>query len=349
MDSNQFFKIRTIVIACILLIACKQPSNKKIGIGFYYWKTNLHLSNYEKGRLDSLSCKTLYVRFFDIDWNDDAKKPTPIAINKFEPSEQKAYSIVPVIFITQDLLNKIPTGEMVTLVQNFTNLLYEKCIQAKVTPTEIQVDCDWTVRNKQKFFHLLNLCKNQPFFKGKILSCTIRLHQIRYYQRTGIPPVDRGLLMCYNMGNLHFPGDNNSILDVNVAKSYLGNLKKYPLALDVAFPLFSWSLLYDEQNRFMGILHEVGENDLKNSTIFEHQGKTLYQIKADTLWRGYNLRRNETIRYESCEIQELCKLSDYISTNINNPSYSLLFYHLDSTVLSKYTTNELEKIYHLLH
>jgi hypothetical protein len=256
---------------------------------------------------------------------------------------------VPVIFITQNVLNKIPASGLEDLARHLTNLLYEKCVQSKITPAEIQIDCDWTANNKDKYFLLLNLCKKQAFFRGKTLSCTIRLHQISSPKASGIPPVDRGLLMCYNMGNLKLPGGNNSILDVNVAERYLYNLRDYPLPLDVALPLFSWCLLYDNENRFTGILRDVQESDLNNNKLFGGRGKNLYAVNKDTIWKGYNLRKNETVRYESCTETELYKLAGFVATKMNGPSFSLIFYHCDSAVLSKYNNYELEKIYHFFN
>ena len=241
-------------------------------------------------------------------------------------------------------MNKLPQ-----LAQHLTNLLYEKCLQAKITPAEIQIDCDWSFNNHGKYFRLLTFCKKQPFFKDKMLSCTIRLHQVKFLKANGVPPVDRGLLMCYNMGNLKLAGGNNSILDVAVAEKYLQNLEDYPVPLDVALPLFSWCLLFDNENRFTGILRDVQENDLLNNNLFSARGKNIYTVNKDSVWKGYNLRLNETVRYEYCDTTELYKLAGVVAAKINNAAYSLIFYHCDSAVLSKYNNYELEKIYHNLH
>ncbi len=327
-------------------MACNNHGPRKITKGFYYWKTNFKLSNFEEQKLDSLHCNTIYIRFFDIDWNAATYEPTPVAISNIKQPLQKGFSFIPVIFITQDALNKTSPYQLETLAKHFTNLLYEKCVQARIAPTEIQIDFDWTANNQVKYFQLLKFCKKQNFFKGKTLSCTIRLHQVRSFKTVGIPPVDKGLLMCYNMGNLKLPGNNNSILDVNAAERYLDNLQDYPLPLDVALPLFSWCLLYDNQNRFTGILRDVQESDLANNSIFYKRAKNTYLVNTDTLWKGYNLQKNETVRYENCAAPELYKLAGLVAKKINGPSCSLLFYHCDSTVLSKYNNYELEKIYH---
>lgn len=349
MLTNNFITFLAISIVCLFNIACNNNPPKKITRAFYYWKTNVDLSIFERKKLDSFGCSKLYLRFFDIDWNPQASAPIPLAVNHFKQSLPKNFSVVPVVFITQAALNNSPVAKLPDLAQHLIKLLYEKCVQAKLAPAEIQIDCDWSVSNQAKYFRLLKLCRRQPFAKNKILSCTIRLHQVKFLKASGIPPVDRGLLMCYNMGNLKLAGGNNSILDVGVAKQYLQNLQDYPVKLDVALPLFSWCLLFDNQNRFTGILRDVQQSDLLNNSTFNANGKNIYMITKDTTLKGYTLRPGETIRYENCDTTELYKLADFVSAKMNNTEYSLIFYHCDSAVLSKYNNYELEKIYHYFH
>jgi len=191
MTASNFTISTALFIACCICMACNNHEPKKITKAFYYWKTNFAISSFEQRKLDSFHCKTFYVRFFDIDWDLGTNLPKPVAVNRFVQPLQIGVSCVPVIFITQDVINKISANGLEDLVRNFTNLLYEKCVQSKITPAEIQIDFDWTVNNKDKYFLLLNLCKKQLFFKGKTLSCTIRLHQVRSPKASGVPPADR--------------------------------------------------------------------------------------------------------------------------------------------------------------
>ncbi|SDZ90892.1 hypothetical protein SAMN05192529_10414 [Arachidicoccus rhizosphaerae] len=328
----------------LLLPGCHKHPSQNIKKAFYYWKTNFHLTAYEQSRLSSLNAQGLYVRFFDIIWDTQTNEPKPVAVSNINKDRPGNYHYTPVLFITQEVLSKINDADLRDFVKNFTNLLYEKCIQSDINPTEIQIDCDWTRSTKQKYFKILALCKTQSFFKDKQLSCTIRLHQIRYPQISGIPPVDKGLLMCYNMGNLKLPGNNNSILDLQVTRKYLIHLKDYPLNLDIAFPIFSWSLLYDDKNRFTAIVRDLTQTDLRDSSIFEPIGQHLYRIKVDTLWHGYPLKNTSIIRHESCSPDQLYQLAQLIQGKTHHTT-TLIFYHLDSLTLTKYTNNELEKIY----
>src|SRR5690606_5738679 len=113
------------------------------------------------------------------------------------------------------------------------------------------------------------------YFKDKILSVTIRLHQVKYLAAAGIPPADKGLLMVYNIDNLRNVKVENSILNTQSAKSYLEKVGAYPLPLDVALPIFQWTLLF-EAEQLKGILRDVSSTDLQNDPLLEKAGAYTY-------------------------------------------------------------------------
>jgi hypothetical protein len=64
----------------------------------------------------------------------------------------------------------------------------------------------------------------------------------QYRERTGVPPVDRGMLMFYNMGKLSAEPGARSIYDADAAERYLARVGEYPLPLDLALPIWSWTV-----------------------------------------------------------------------------------------------------------
>ena len=63
---------------------------------------------------------------------------------------------------------------------------------------EIQIDCDWTASTQEAYFEFLHYLKEKAKDKQIQLSATIRLHQLSMTP----PPVDRGILMMYNTGDV---------------------------------------------------------------------------------------------------------------------------------------------------
>lgn len=341
-------KDRYRLLALVLLIlaagfgSCSHEK-RQLSRGMYYWKTNMTLSSYEQSVLDSLSCTELYVRFFDVDWNSSTQRIVPVAVLSGPDSNIKQ-SITPVVFITQEALNHLAWNTTAELARNIADLLERKCADARIQPKELQIDCDWTSNNKGLYFDLLQKLKQQAFFKQKTISATIRLHQVKYVSKSGVPPVDKGLLMCYNMGRLKDIKESNSILNVATAKTYLGNMKNYPLKLDVALPIFHWCILF-EKEQFKGILRDIDIDRLQDPQLFAPKAENVYAVLKDTLWNGFDLKQGQVVRYENSNIEEIQKLATFVSEQVRNDSLHLLLYHCDSKNFLKYHSDELEKIY----
>ncbi len=319
---------------------------RNIEPSFYYWKSVLNLTNFEKQKLDSLKVKTIYLKFFDVDWDETTRKPLPVAKLQASRNElQRGTKFIPVVFITNECIQKIDTSQVKQLAENIFSLILEiKKANGFDSIPEIQIDCDWTEATKDKYFLLLKniKVKNQ---KSK-LSATIRLHQIKFLSKTGVPPVDRGLLMCYNMGNLKNPATNNSILETAELKKYTGNLSRYPLPLDVAFPLFNWKVLY-RNNIYSGLIQDLPDGVLTGSFCTKNGNR--YRVLKDTLLQGYDLKKGDMLRDEQSDIKEVLAAAGEISRHLKNTSLRVSLYHLDSVILSKYSTHELESIYNSLH
>ncbi|MEO7306630.1 MAG: hypothetical protein ABIR78_03855 [Ferruginibacter sp.] len=338
------------LLVLVLLISQSSCQEKReprnIERSFYYWRSVLHISGFEKQQLDSLQVKTIYIKFFDVDWDEVSKTPVPVAkLQAAREQLQGGIRVIPTVFITNNCIQKIDPSQIKKLAEDIYTLMTEiKQASGFDSIPEIQIDCDWTAATKEKYFQLLNNIKQKT--PNTKLSATIRLHQIKYIAKTGIPPVDRGLLMCYNMGNLKDPATKNSILETSELKKYTGNLSDYPLPLDVAFPLFDWKVLY-RNNFYAGLLHDLPGSVFSNS--FSKQTANRYEILKDTLLAGYDLRKGDMIRDEQSDIKEILAAAEEISRHLKNTPLRVSLYHLDSVILSKYTIHELETLYNSLH
>ena len=336
-----------------LNFCCKaKRETRQIERSFYYWKSVFNLSTFEKQTMATLGVNTLYLKFFDVDWDDVYQTPVPLAKLKFENFKLPASTqIIPTVFITNACIQKIDSSgveilatkilELIHAIRNEGQLLYTNSFS---DTGEIQIDCDWTEHSKKKYFLLLTYIKSKT--QNTKLSCTIRLHQIKYLVKSGIPPVDRGLLMCYNMGNLKDPATKNSILETTELKKYIGNLSSYPLPLDIALPLFDWKVLY-RNNFYKGLIQNLPDEAFSKS--FSKKNDNNYQVLKDTLLQGYDLRKGDIIRNEQSDISEILAASKLINNQLKNTRLRVSLYHLDSLILSKYTNHELESIYNGLH
>jgi hypothetical protein len=329
-------------IVC-LTTACHQPtrSPRTVEPAFYYWKSVYNPSAHEKKQLDTLKVRTLYIKFFDVDWDETTRQPAPKARVHFVQPPTAA--IIPTIFITNETLQAIDSAQAQQLGGNMVRLLQGLLEKYGLpTPTELQIDCDWSTSTKDKYFALLRAVKkNLP---GPILSATIRLYQTKYYNKAGVPPVDKGLLMCYNMGNLKNMATVNSIIEMAELQKYTDNLGSYPLPLDVGLPLFGWKVWF-RQGQYQGITQELPDSLLQGPVFAKEAGSQRFTVLQDTVMAGYELQKGDVLRLESSDYPVVKAAAQHLAQRIKNTQCRVSLYHLDSVLLTKYSWHELESLF----
>lgn len=333
--------MRFYLLFLVLFIqACGSDSPPKdLTRAFYYWKSSFQLSDSDKQTLDTCQVKKLYIKAFDVDWNFATNKPMLKAPVIFKDAVPANLTLVPVIFITNQTLRQIPDSYLGDFTDFVSNEL-KKIWQSKPY-AEIQFDCDWTISTRSRYFKFLVLYRK--YCEGKTLSATIRLHQIKFAHKTGIPPVDKGMLMFYNMSDWKKPQIKNSIYDLDAASQYTATLSKYPLALDVVFPLFRWAVFY-RGNRFMTVINHLDDETL-NVQEFLKKEDNKYFVQHDVQAFGISLRKGDMIRAEAVNYEELLKGSMALSRQISSQKLTFAFYYLDPKITSHYSHEQIRQVF----
>lgn len=336
---------RRLTLCCfgwLLLAACRPSTPHLVSPGIYYWKTSYQPTEYERKKWDSCGIQRLYLHCFDVALDRGQQKPIPLGI--LRNIKQEKQPIIPVIFITQEVVRNLKPTTALELATNINKLLEEQC-QGLNLAAEVQMDCDWTESSRGAYFGLLRLLRQQSFFRHKILSVTIRMHQLKYRLRSGIPPADRGLLMCYNMGDLKNPNTTNSIIDPQVAESYLKDLKSYPLKMDIALPIYSWVIQF-RKGLFMGILRGLRPEDVSLvPSVVESKKSGRFLVLKDTILKGYELRRGDMLRIEESSLKSVQQVAGFTAKNLAQDSLSVVLFHSDSLTLSNYSAHALQSLF----
>ncbi len=76
-------------------------------------------------------------------------------------------------------------------------------------------------------------------------------------------------------GQFKNPATNNSIIEHNELKKYISNLARYPLPLDVAFPLFEWKVLFRKGN-YAGLIQKLPDSILNKSFAAKKTTPTVF-------------------------------------------------------------------------
>lgn len=323
------------LILIALIAACRHQSKP---VSFYYWKTQFSLNGFEKNVLKEHAVKSLYVRYFDIDFKPEDAQPTPVSPIQPDSSIQP-FRIVPVIFIKNRTFERLQSPDIAPLAKNVFALVTQINQTHRIATREIQFDCDWTERTRNNFFLFI---QHYRAISGQTISSTIRLHQVKYKEKTGVPPVDYGVLMYYNMGAIN--GDNNnSIYERSVANRYNSYIKSYPLPLDIALPIFSWGLTVRD-GKVVALLNKINFSQFENDSNFIRVNNAWYLAKNACFKSGYYFRENDVIKPEHVSANDLLDITNQINQYTNRRIGKLIFYDLDSTNLVQYEKDIFEKV-----
>lgn len=277
----------------------------------YYWKTVFRLSEQEKDFLQREKIGRLYLRMFDV--TEGSPMAVPNASITFDTPVPSNIEIVPTIFITVEALKQTADADKLgILAEKIVKRVTAMCSWNDIENwKEIQLDCDWTESTRDAFYILCQEVKYRA--KGKLLSSTIRLHQLT--QKA--PPVDYGVLMVYNTDRFDDYLTNNSILNNKTVETYLNKKTELKLPLDIALPIFQWDIVFHGEQFFrIAKRHEYPDS-------------------------------SGTIRHEQVPIEELKEtqrlLTKYL--NIKPGQHSTILYHLDSVNINNYRHEEIKSIY----
>lgn len=337
-------KLFIVVIFILSLVFCSQHHPKEITRGVYFWKSNFSLSSEETSWLKEVSINKLYVRFFDVDWNSEINAAVPVGDVSITTNEIKNIIIVPVVFITNRTLINVSDS----LIPNLSNNIYKKIFNKfslfkNQSIEEIQLDCDWTETTREKYFNLLEHLKLLCREKKIEISATIRLHQVKYFETTGVPPVNKGMLMFYNMTGVSNIRTLNSIYDEDVAKRYLVNFDRYPLDLDVVLPAFGWACWFRGE-KLKNLINELGAGDLEKSQSFIKEDKNIFRATEDCFINGNYILSGDFLRTEETDFNTTLGAAKILAPHIKNENITISVYHLNGEVVKNYGKDEFQDI-----
>lgn len=319
-----------ITIFIVIFIFSCSKENKNQSYSFYHWKSKALMPSTLENKLDT-TLDQVYLHYFDIDLNEQYNSIRPKYVLSAVDDWYKEQQITPVVYITNRAMLKAKdpsylVKQIHALVQEISNHHFGKELP------NLQIDCDWTGRTKTQYFQLLKLLK-----KYYTLSVTIRLHQIKYPKETGVPPVNTGILMLYNMGELSNM-EENSIINTETVQSYVNKNLSYPMDLDLALPLYSQTVIKNKLGK-VKLLNYIPES-LADTNIFSSIGENLYLPKKDTLYHGFYISPGYQLKTEKVTSDVLLESIQILKKSRLN-FQSIIYYHLEEKNLENYNISKI--------
>ena len=120
--------VLSICLLCSIFMGCNEKhANRNVERFFScYWKSVFGAFRFEKHQLDSLHVNTIYLKFFDVDWDKDKQHPIPKATVRVIDSaylNQKKIKIIPTVFITNECIQKVDSAEIGLLADKIVSLI----------------------------------------------------------------------------------------------------------------------------------------------------------------------------------------------------------------------------------
>lgn len=322
-------------VFCLQLLFNSCSKEAKHPVDFYYWKSRVTIGDTEKEYFEKLNSKRLYIRFFDVDKEGSDIVPKS-KVSLFDPHILNGAEYIPVVFITNRTFIDIDDSKVEWLADRTAKMIEMICERNGVKDVkEIQIDCDWTETTRNSYFRFLSLLKAKSLME---VSCTLRLHQIKYSETTGVPPVYKGVLMCYATSDPSDESGKNSILDIALLKDYTAKINSYPLNFDIALPLYSWAIVTNHLGKIK-ILNSVTPNDI-DTLSFKIVGTNEYEAKEDLFFQDMYLNKGFRVKVEAITPELLDEAKTYLNNKIGR-DYRIIYYHLDKPFLERFTIEQL--------
>lgn len=313
---------------------------------FYFWKTRWNASSEMLAHLDQSEVRKLYMRFFDVEWNNVNARPQPVSPIDFVTALPSRAEIVPVVYLTNEIFVKIAYADIQSLSDKVWAKVSQMASQQKISFRQFQIDCDWSDSSKKNYFHFASLLAQKAKAAQVVLSSTIRLHQIKYVRRTGIPPVERGMLMFYNFGKIRADGARSSIFNFDDAKRYTSYIADYRLPLDIALPLFSW-VVHSREGKILALLDKFNASELDVAEGFEKLSAFRYAAKDSFFYHGRYFVKGDLLLVEetSPEVTRQAAALAIRGASWKKGYETVAFFDLDERNLDRYDNKEITGIF----
>jgi len=317
-----------------IFFGCK-PEQKSHPIQFYHWKSNADIGQTEIEYFKELNSNKLYIRLFDVVQKGGRPEPTAVLQNFDSKKLNTAY--IPTVYFVNEVFYKLSAAENQKLAENVFELIRNISKNYGFENfDEIQIDCDWTESTRDSYFQFLKELKE---ISQKNIGSTLRLHQVKFRNKTGIPPADKVYLMCYATSSPIEEIEKNSILDLELLKDYLNDVDRYPLKTDVALPIYSWAIVTNHLGK-KKLINGVSASDLDNEN-YKKLKDGFYRIEADTFLKGIYLNKGFEVKLETISAELLRQTREFLDSKIKS-DFEIVYYHLDQMFLKRYTIADLK-------
>ena len=127
----------------------------------------------------------------------------------------------------------------------------------------------------------------------------------------------------------------NSIYDRGIAKRYVSSLKKYPLPLNIALPIYAWGI-HIRDNAIVGLRSKLTVEDLQSDKNFTEIDEITFRVNKSNYRKGVFYQKEDIVKIEAISAADLKEMASDLQVNLNQQPKEIIFYDLDELNLKNY-------------
>lgn len=320
----------SLALGCLffLLNSCSEQGKTKNA--FLIRNNHVQFDEYRRELLRQTNTNKVYIKIFDVVFNEWQQRPLPLAQVEFDTASLKwlkssGIEIVPVIYINNDLLEKVNPDRINALADRVMMLLKTRLDQFDILNEKtIHIICDWSVLSKEKYFDLLTYFQLLPFFSDKQISISVRPKQVENSNQYGTPPVKR---VIYT-------------LDVQDEKFDPSAIGKYPLPMDISLPLFNDPIVF-RNNSAMGAISGIPDSTWQNEKVCQKAGD-YFEVMRDTVVHFHYFKKGDQIEYKFGDTAAPRRIAALIKDQLKSQESTIILNQLDSIKIRQYNASQLK-------
>ena len=275
-----------------------------------------------------------------------SRSAVPVAPITFSAPLPPNVGFVPVVYLKNEIFKESKSSEMDQLAEHVWQKISAMARQGSLAFREIQIDCDWTETTKELFFAFTGKLRRTAHENGVLLSATIRLHQIKFADITGVPPVDRGMLMFYNLGTIDATTGDSSIYNRTDALKYAKWIKSYKLPMDVVLPIFSWGI-QSRDGRVVALIEDMDREELSKIKWLHPESEQFYVADDAGFFHGHYFSRGDHLKFEATTPETTAEAAILVSKNQASISHfqTIAIFDLNERNLKTYAKEDFNQIF----
>jgi hypothetical protein len=164
-----------------------------------------------------------------------------------------------------------------------------------------------------------------------------------------VPPVERGTLMFYNMGKFSADLDARMIFDADSAAKYLARIDDYPLPLDVALPIWSWTV-HLRDDMVVGLMQSTDPAELPALDFLAADGPERFVATRSAFLHGTFLREGDVLKVEVTGPAETSAAEAMLAPHLrgDGAARTITLFDLSERNLTRHGTDQLDRVFRSL-